>query len=180
MSRYVLGALALISGLAFARPASALDFEASAHLGYGVAVNDNGSPLDPYGFGVGARAGVGLSGLRLGAALTYFLGSGVDGLDGTGASTLHVAGEVGYDISLPALPLTVRPRVGLGLVSQSFDFGLTDGDFQSFAVSPGLSVRYSILPMLFAGLEAEVIVPTEALESNIKAVNIGLSVGASF
>jgi hypothetical protein len=97
--------------------------------------------LNPYGFGLGARAGVTLpASLYLGGSLDLFFGETIDGPGGdVSASIFQVMGNVGYDLSLG--PLVLRPFLGAGLASVSGEIcagSLCASDSEGkFALAPG-------------------------------------------
>lgn len=163
--------------------AQAADFSISGHYQYGVSVNGSALP-SYYASAVGGRLGFSFdNNLYLGAVADFYLGesSSFEGLD-VDLSSYNLFAEVGYNFNLPGLPLTIRPRIGAGYLSLSSPdnlatFGLTDG---TFAVTPGVSLRYSLISALFIGAEAQMVIPTEQLEQIEKAVSLGASVGLSF
>ncbi len=104
----------------------------------GLYVNAFGDPdVNPYGPGLGVRAGVTLpASLYLGASLDYFFGDSVDiaGVD-VNRSLLQVLANVGYDAGLG--PLTLRPSLGLGLAQSNAEIGPLDESESDFVLSPG-------------------------------------------
>jgi hypothetical protein len=127
--------------------AAALSFSADAHALplltlsaslrglYGSAFGD--PEANPYGPGIGVRAGVTLpTSLYLGASLDYFFGDSVEiaGAD-FNRSLLQVLANVGYDAGLG--PLTLRPSIGLGLAQINIETPITDESDSNFVLSPG-------------------------------------------
>jgi hypothetical protein len=136
---------AAAAGIACA--AAALSFSADAHALplltlsaslrglYGSAFGD--PEANPYGPGIGVRAGVTLpTSLYLGASLDYFFGDSVEiaGAD-FNRSLLQVLANVGYDAGLG--PLTLRPSIGLGLAQINIETPITDESDSNFVLSPG-------------------------------------------
>lgn len=123
------------SGTARALPL--LTLSASLRGLYGSAFGEPALDLNPYGPGIGVRAGVTLpASLYLGASVDYFFGesesaAGVD----VSASLLQVLGNVGYDAGFG--PLTLRPSLGFGLAQSNVDFGAVDESEGDFVLSPG-------------------------------------------
>jgi hypothetical protein len=112
-----------------------LTLSASLRGLYGTAFGD--PLLNPYGPGLGVRAGITLpTSLYLGGSLDYFFGESDDvgGID-TSASLLQVMANVGYDAGLG--PLTLRPSLGLGLAQSKFEGGGFDRSEGNFVLSPG-------------------------------------------
>lgn len=173
---------ALWAAALLAAPAAEAGFGASVHAQYGIGLNAGEGQPTGYGLGVGGRAGFTFGfGLYTGALVDYYLGETVgEGPLEASNNVFNVAAETGFDFSLPVLPLTVRPRIGLGLLVQSLDVGIASTSGDSFVVMPGVSVLYDLGPFLHAGLEGTVVVPTESLETNEKALTVGLSFGARF
>lgn len=126
------------SSLAFSGDADALPLltiSGSLRGLYGSALGD--PALNPYGPGLGLRAGVTLpTSLYLGASLDYFFGESeeVEGVD-ISASLLQVMANVGYDLGLG--PLTLRPSLGLGLAQSNAEAADIDTSEANFALSPG-------------------------------------------
>lgn len=175
-------ALAFATGLLFVPSLVGLSeaeagVSTEAHVQYGVGINGSDGVPTGYGFGFGGRVGYGLGPIYLGAFGDYYLGSSEGPLD---ASSFLIGGEVGYEISLPTLPLAFRPRLGMGFQSRSFSLGGISGSAESFAVVPGVTAKYDIAPFIYTGVEVELIVPTEGLEVNEKSLSFGLLFGARF
>lgn len=127
------GALLAFSGDAAALPL--LTLSGSLRGLYGSAFGD--PVVNPYGPGIGVRAGITLpTSLYLGASLDYFFGASdeVAGID-VSASLLQVMGNVGYDLGLG--PLTLRPSLGLGLAQSDVEGGAFESSESDFLLSPG-------------------------------------------
>jgi hypothetical protein len=124
--------------LAFSDPAQALPLltlSGSVRGLYGSAFGD--PELNPYGPGLGLRAGVTLpASLYLGASFDYFLGeSETRGVIDVSSSLLQVLANVGYDAGLG--PLTLRPSLGLGFAESSFEGLGGEVSESDFVLSPG-------------------------------------------
>jgi hypothetical protein len=90
------------------------------------------------GFATGVRAGYTLPfHLYLGADATFYIAGG--------GAVISLAPEVGYDIGLRAIPLVIRPYIGLGFATT------TVGSLSAFEFYPGCEVLYSITRGLFVG-----------------------------
>ncbi len=121
------GSGSAIAVLVAAQPAQALPLvtlSGSLRGLYGSVLSDQ--ELNPYGIGLGLRAGVTLPmSLYVGASLDYFFGeSATVGGDENSRSLLQVLGTLGYDASLG--PLTLRPSLGLGFAQSSNDIAGED------------------------------------------------------
>lgn len=133
-----LGVACAAAALSFSGNANALPLltlSASLRGLYGSAFGD--PEANPYGPGIGVRAGVTLpSSLYLGASLDYFFGDSVEiaGAD-VNRSLLQVLANVGYDAGLG--PLTLRPSIGLGLAQANAEIGPLDESESNFVLSPG-------------------------------------------
>lgn len=134
----VLGVACGAACVAFAGNASALPLLTLSASLRGLYGPGSGDPIvNPYGPGLGVRAGVTLpTSWYLGASLDYFFGESeeIAGID-VDASLLQVMGNVGYDAGLG--PLTLRPSLGLGLAQNDVEGGEFDDSKSSFALSPG-------------------------------------------
>src|SRR5271168_359202 len=91
------------------RPAHALgpiDLEIGAKAGIATSPVSGGGP-NPLGVGVGGRAGISILGFYGGGNLMYYFGANSE-------HALLYGVEGGYGFSLPAVPITIRPQLGLG------------------------------------------------------------------
>jgi hypothetical protein len=126
------------AALAFSSSAEALPLltlSGSVRGLYGSALDD--PLLNPYGPGIGLRAGVTLpASLYLGASLDFFFGESdtIAGVD-TSSSLFQVLANVGYDAGFG--PLTLRPSLGLGLADTSTEVAVVERSEGSFVLSPG-------------------------------------------
>jgi hypothetical protein len=133
-----LGVACAAAALAFSANASALPLltlSASLRGLYGTAFGE--PDANPYGPGLGVRAGVTLpASLYLGASLDYFFGDSAEiaGVD-ISQSLLQVMANVGYDAGFG--PLTLRPSLGLGLAQSNVEIGPVDESESDFLLSPG-------------------------------------------
>jgi hypothetical protein len=133
-----LGVGCVAACLAFTSDASALPLLTLSASLRGLYGPGSGDPIvNPYGPGLGVRAGVTLpTSWYLGASLDYFFGESeeIAGVD-VSASLLQVMGNVGYDLGVG--PLTLRPSLGLGLAQNDVEGGAFDDSKSNFALSPG-------------------------------------------
>jgi uncharacterized protein with beta-barrel porin domain len=179
-SRVIARALAVAgaaAALSASKPAEALPLltlSGSVRGLYGSATGDQ--ELNPYGPGLGLRAGVTLpASLYLGASLDWFAGESesVAGID-TSASLLQVLANVGYDAGFG--PLTLRPFLGLGLAQATASVGDIDESDGNFVLSPGAELSIG-LGLLSVG--AEVRYNHIFVDDNIDGVIIGVGLGFS-
>jgi hypothetical protein len=171
----VLAAAVSLAALGTAKDARALpllSLSASARGLYGAALGD--PYLNPYGVGLGVRAGVSLpTSLYLGGAFDYFLGES----KGSSISLLQLMGHVGYDVGLG--PLTLRPSLGLGL-SQKKAEGTNDTSvppdyISNIAASPGVELLVA-LGMMSVSAEARY---NLVFDADPDAVIVGIGLGFS-
>lgn len=151
--------LAVCGGLLWAseRDAKALgpiDLEAGLKIGAGT--KPNYEP-NPFGFGIGGRAGVSLFNLWLGAsAMHYFGGSDTLSTGKVEVNTNLLGGEIGYTIG--AIPfLQIRPQIGLGDAWFNQSLGSIDKSNSNFYLEPGLTV---LIPfgLVFVGADANALI----------------------
>jgi len=129
--------------------------------GYSAVVGEDGGP-DPFGVGIGARAGLTLpsTSVYVGGLFLFNLGQSASlGTAGAELSTnsLMLGGEAGYELSLG--PLVLRPSLGLGLLSvsesvagQVMGLSYEYGGGQAFYVSPGINALLKLGLLLGAEL----------------------------
>jgi len=162
--RLALPSLLVIAALgASERDAHALgpvDVELGARVGFGTNPDANGP--NPFGFGVGGRAGVTLFHIYGGLSAIHYFGTSndVSGPSVTGTSNTISVGysstllgvEAGYSIT--AIPhLTIRPQLGVG--NAAFSFG--DASQSHLYLEPGLVALIS-LGLVYVGADATVLV----------------------
>ena len=128
--------------LSYTRDAHALgpiDLEIGAKVGAGT--NPTGDKINPLGFGLGGRAGIGIFGIYAGVtAMYYFGGSASDPIHRTGKAVLYGA-EAGYTFKLVFLEL--RPQLGVGVYN---------GNFSAVTTSTGTVVTSTTFIDASAGL----------------------------
>jgi Outer membrane protein beta-barrel domain len=141
---------------------------------YGAPIDD--LELNPYGGGVGLRAGLTLpSSLYLGGSFDYFFGESIETppVGELSISVLQLMGHVGYDIGLG--PFMLRPGVGLGLSNFNSDAGGdtdTEGDF---VASPGVEAAFNLVLLSFgAELRYNKVF---ADGDNVDALTFGIGIG---
>lgn len=143
---------------------------------YGSATGD--AELNPYGIGLGLRAGVTLpASLYLGASYDYFAGEsdtnmGVD----VSSSLQQFMGRVGYDLGLG--PLTLRPQLGIGLAQASSELGPVDDSTSEFVLAPGVEFTFG-LGLLSVGAEVSYNKVFSDDEVEADGVILGLGLGFS-
>jgi len=158
-----------------------LTFSASARGLYGSAVGDQ--ELNPYGPGLGLRAGVTLPmSLYLGASFDYFAGETqtVANFDTT-VAIYQLMADVGYDIGFG--PLTLRPVLGLGYANTSVDFsgggsGLSfeDNSSSDFVLAPAAEF---IIGLGLLSVGAEIRYNKVFADDDRDAVVLGIGLGIS-
>jgi hypothetical protein len=159
IARHVTLAFALVLGFSlFTREARALgpiDLELGAKIGVGSNPDSNGP--NPYGFGLGGRAGLSIFHLYAGGSAIHYFGGSIDTpLGKTDVSSTLLGGELGYTIT--ALPIIqLRPQVGLGNASFSTSVGSADSSSSHLYVEPGLTVLIPIL-LLYVGADANALI----------------------
>jgi hypothetical protein len=145
------GVACAAAALAFSSSAEALPLltlSGSVRGLYGSALDD--PPLNPYGPGLGLRAGVTLpASLYLGASLDFFFGESdtIAGVD-TSSSLFQVLANVGYDAGFG--PLTLRPSLGLGLADTTVEV-VAERSESSFVLSPGAELIIGLGLMSVSG-----------------------------
>jgi hypothetical protein len=137
----------------------AVDIEGGARVGFGTTPDSTGP--NPFGLGVGGRAGVSIFHVYLGFSAIHYFGTSSD-LSGPGAagqfstssltySSTLVGGEFGYSIT--GIPLlTLRPQIGVG--NAAFSFG--DASQNHLYLEPGLVALVS-LGLLYVGADANLL-----------------------
>jgi hypothetical protein len=142
----LLAAAAGAGTLSYTRDAHALgpiDLEIGAKVGAGT--NPTGDKINPLGFGLGGRAGVGIFGIYAGVSAMYYFGGSVsDPNKRTGKAVLYGA-EAGYTFNLAFLEL--RPQLGVGVYNGNFSPVTTSagtvarstGDGRNIYLEPGLT-----------------------------------------
>jgi hypothetical protein len=148
---------------------------------YGSAVAD--SDLNPYGLGLGLRAGVTLPmSLYLGASFDYFAGESEEILGADiSVGIYQLMANVGYDLGLGPIPLTLRPSLGFGYSHLNADVG--DADIQigsedsesDFVLSPGAELILG-LGLLTLSAEARY---NKVFADDSDGVILGVGVGFS-
>ncbi|HKU40984.1 MAG TPA: outer membrane beta-barrel protein [Polyangiales bacterium] len=126
-------------------------------LGFGIAL---GKDYNPWGIGIGARAGYNIQAIYVGARFVFHLGT-TDSSVGVGLNAVEIGYslwelgvEAGYDMRVVD-KLTLRPGAVLGVIS-----AITDNNDPLFAgsssqikveLSPGISALYDVTDEFFAG-----------------------------
>jgi hypothetical protein len=165
------------AALSFSGDASALPLltlSASLRGLYGSAFGD--PEANPYGPGVGVRAGVTLpTSLYLGASLDYFFGESIEIAGGDlNQSLLQVLANVGYDAGLG--PLTLRPSIGLGLAQSNLEIGPRDESESNFVLSPGAE---AIVGLGLLSVSGEVRYNKVFVDGDFDGLYFGVGVGFS-
>jgi len=147
--------LSLLAGASDAAALGPIDLEAG--LRAGVATNPSDG-VNPYGLGVGARAGVGLFDFYAGLSVMRYFGSS-DTLPLAGevsTSTTLFGGEIGYTIT--ALPLVrIRPQLGIGNASFSSEAGNVESSTSHLYLEPGALVFVPI-GLFYVGADANALI----------------------
>jgi hypothetical protein len=165
-----------------ARPAHALgplDLELGDKAGVATNPYNVSGSENPMGFGLGGRAGVSIFGLYGGIQAMYYFGSS-QSVDGTSFSshTVMYGFEGGYGFSLPMVPITIRPQVGIGNATFTASGGGESASNSNVYVEPGVTVLVSLLGW-YVGADANVLV-FPGLDNSQVAVTFHGQVGVKF
>jgi hypothetical protein len=131
-----------------------VDIEAGARVGLGT--NPDSKGPNPFGLGIGGRAGVSIFHIYAGLSAIHYFGSSSDVATPVGTASLSYSStllgvEAGYSIT--AIPkLTIRPQLGVG--SASFSFG--DLSSSHLYLEPGVTVLVS-LGLVYLGADANLL-----------------------
>ena len=164
-------ALTLVVAESSAHALGPIDVEAGAKVG--VATNPFANGVNPYGFGLGVRGGVGIFGFYGGVSAVHYFGSSTDipslagTINATTSSTL-LGLELGYTIS--ALPLVnIRPQLGIGNITYYTSASGNDSSNAYLYLEPGVALLVP-LGLLYVGADANpLVVPSvDALGSTDK------------
>lgn len=152
-----------------------LTISGSARGLYGSPTGD--TELNPYGVGLGLRAGVTLpASLYLGASYDYFFGeSDTGGALDVSSSLQQFMGRVGYDLGLG--PLTLRPQLGFGVAQASSELGPVEDTASEFVLAPAVEFSFG-LGLLSLG--AEVSYNKVFADDGVEADGVVLGVGLGF
>ena len=140
-----------------ARALGPVDVEAAAKIGGGTGPF-SGYP-NPFGFGLGARGGIGLGGLYGGLSIIYYFGSSQDvAVQGgsVSASALLYGIEGGYGVKLFNL-VTLRGQLGLGNFQLNIGGVQTASHPTNLYLEPGLTALVNF-GMILAGVDANILV----------------------
>jgi len=147
-------------------------------LGYGISLEDG---PNAWGLGFGVRGGYNIDAIYLGARFIYYLGDSEDApatmfTPATEASIniWELGIEGGYDVA--AGPLTIRPGLGLGIASVSFDFLGASASETEFFIAPGVSFLYDVTDSVFVGLDVrlQLILAEETIKGLPLFANVGM------
>jgi hypothetical protein len=153
-SSFAVGLFALVAASKDAHALGPLSVEVGVKAG--VASNPVDSPLpNPLGFGIGARGGIEIMNVYVGANVLYYLGSTTTTAIGdVKEHTLLYGLEGGYGFKFLDDILTLRPKLGVGNASFSASVGSVDLPSQSnLYLEPGVDVIVG-LGGLFVGGDA--------------------------
>ncbi len=155
-------------------------------IGYGISFED----ANPWGFGLGLRAGYNFGGFHLGGRFAYQFGGDYESprADNTGSgyrvtetwSLWEVGPEVGYDIF--AGDVDIRPYIGVGLAIVSRDVEATFADPASSEtaghpfLAPGVSLLFSPSDSFFLGIDARLQVIFRSL-GEVKGLPLNFYIG---
>ena len=115
--------------------------EVGLRVGDGTNPSGNNSGVNPFGVGLGGRAGITLFNIYAGVDIMDYLGSG-DTYGGI-YHAMQYGGTVGYGIKISVL--TIRPQIGLGNISLSGSNNPADYPSSStFYLEPGALAMITI------------------------------------
>ena len=155
----ILAAVAMGATEHDAKALGPVDVEIGARVGVGT--NPDSAGPNPFGFGVGGRAGVTIFHIYGGLSAIHYFGTSND-VSGPGAiggfvtksltySSTLLGVEAGYSIT--GIPhLTIRPQLGVG--NAAFSFG--DASQSHLYLEPGLVVLVS-LGLVYIGADANIL-----------------------
>jgi hypothetical protein len=164
--------------LVAARPAHALgplDLEIGAKAGVATNPVSISGVNNPMGFGIGGRGGVSIFGLYGGVQAMYYFGSSQDGVS---SHTVMYGFEGGYGFSLPMVPITIRPQVGIGNATFTSSADGDSHNTNNLYIEPGVTVLVSLLGW-FVGADANVLV-FPGLDNSQVAITVHGQVGLKF
>jgi hypothetical protein len=159
-------AVAALSYSSTAHAIGPVDIEIAARGGY---ATNPGSGANPYGFGIGGRAGVSIIGIYAGVSGMYYFGStqqaSVGGVPVSSSPTTAMEGfEAGYTFKLSILK--IRPQVGVGNAtfggSGSVDVNGSStslsGSSSNLYVEPGALVMVMLGSTFFVGADVNALI----------------------
>ena len=132
-----------------------IDIEAGLRAGF--ATKPSSNDANPFGLGIGGRAGVGIFHLYGGISAIHYFGEKQDITSQVGTTRVSFSStllglELGYSIT--AIPLlTIRPQLGIGNAAFSFQ----DDSTSHLYLEPGVVVLIS-LGLVYVGADANVLV----------------------
>jgi hypothetical protein len=148
----LLGGALVAGALSISRDASALGpvgIEVGAKVGAGT--NPTGDSLNPFGFGLGARAGVSIFNIYAGLSFMYYFGGSAtlpESTDKRSGKSVLYGFEGGYDFNIVNVVI-IRPQLGIGVYNGNFHGGgfTTDtADGRNLYLEPGVT---GIVPLGF-------------------------------
>lgn len=151
----LLGAAILFASEHDAHALGPVDIEAGLRVGVGT--TPDADAVNPFGVGVGGRAGVSVFNVYGGLSAIHYFGSSKDILNQKVQTASTLLGlELGYSIKLIRV-LTLRPQLGIGNVTFSSSVGNVDGDSKSkLYLEPGVTGLFS-LGLLYVGADLNVL-----------------------
>jgi hypothetical protein len=181
--RKLLSVIAVLAALLSVKSAHALGISAGILGGNGF--------KDGYNIGIGARVGITLpvTPIYIGGTFIYHFGkTETDPLTNADFTTkvLYLGPEVGYDIGVGPLPLTIRPYLGFGYSSITVNiptitaFGVSVGGSDSaskLAFWPGATALVSF-GGAFVGADARYVIITDS--DSFNAFSLFATAGLSF
>jgi hypothetical protein len=145
-STWLIGTALAAGSLCTSRDASALgpvSVEIGAKVGAGT--NPTGDSLNPFGFGLGARAGVSFFNIYAGLSFMYYFGGKADIPDSTdkrSGKTVLYGFEGGYDFNIVNVVI-IRPQLGIGVYNGNFKgpggFTTDTADGKNLYLEPGVT-----------------------------------------
>ena len=157
------GGLASFAALSYSSAAHALgpvDVEVAARVGYATSPDFRLVPGNPYGLGLGGRAG--LSGI-------YYVGGSSPTWNGLGTSfyTAMEGFEAGYALPIPFVK--IRPQIGIGNSTLACSSGCSISE-NSVYLEPGVLVMVP-LGMAFVGADVNALVLPSYATPNVDGPN---------
>lgn len=158
MRPHFIASAAFLAALAVSAPASALGpLGVEAGVKGGVGSNPFDGDPNPLGIGLGARAGIDVTKLYLGANVLYYLGgSTTTPIAKVDAHSLLYGLELGYNLEILDL-LTIRPQIGGGNYTLTTSVGDASSSKSNLYLEPAVVGLIGLKP-LFVGADLGLLV----------------------
>jgi hypothetical protein len=176
--------VATVAAISYAGTAHALgpvDIEIAARGGFATNPSSGDFSANPFGGGIGGRAGVSVFGIYGGISGMYYFGGSANvpspALDPSGSLSVHTAlegFEFGYTLPIPFIKL--RPQIGVGNSTTTESFPKQSFSSSNLYLEPGVLL---MIPFghFFVGADVNaLILPSESLPLSQSKTYVSLSV----